>query len=321
MPKKFGTPGPRLLMPTVCTSVPLASCCLEAQLLFDRLIAQADDQGRMQGEPRVVAALCMPLIRSATERRVAHWLAEIAAAGLIARYESEGRQLIQLLGWWENQGAPRRAYPSRYPAPDGWEDNVRVDGETPRSAGDPPPVGRQPAGNSPPERRQTAAEVAALARAGPSLPVPSLPVPSRPNGGGSPTPTWLDAEAPEGPALVWLAEHGAATEPNGNGLHRKLCGVVEGHGSPAVIEALEKASVAGARTTRQFVFALDDLLDPPLSMPREKAPDPEEQASRRRAERERAALTIERARRAALLAKDAMGPGADELRDGVEATP
>lgn len=132
-------------------------------------------------------------------------------------------------------------------------------------------------------------------------------------------PTWFDAEAAEGPALVWLAEHGAALEPNGNGLHRKLCGVVEGHGSPAVIKALEQALLAGARTTRQFVFALDDLLDPPLSMPREKAPDPEEQASRRRAERERTALTIERARRAAMLAADAMGLGADELRDGTEA--
>lgn len=303
MPKKFGTPGPRLLMPTVCTSVPLASCCLEAQLLFDRLIAQADDQGRLQGEPRVVAALCMPLIRSATERRVAHWLAEIAAAGLIARYESDGRELIQLLGWWENQGAPRRAYPSRYPAPEGWDDRVRVDGETPQSAGDPPPVGRQPAATPPPDRRQTAAEVAALARAGPSLPVPSLPVPSRPNGGGAPEePNWFRGttnDGPEWPVLQWLASHGATQEPNGKGFHPKLCDLTERHGSPAVIEALEKASAAGARTTRQFVFALDDLLDPPIVMPRAPAETPEmrdvrqlqERAEARRRARESGAST------------------------------
>jgi hypothetical protein len=131
MPKRFGTPGPRLMLPTICTSVPVSGCSIEAQLLFDRLIVQADDQGRLQGEARVVAALCMPLIKTATEARVGRWLDQLATGGLIQRYASEGRLLIQLAGWWDNQGSPRRAYPSRYPAPEGWQDRVRLDGEPP----------------------------------------------------------------------------------------------------------------------------------------------------------------------------------------------
>lgn len=129
MPKQFGTPGPRQLHPRICSSAPLAECSIEAQLLFDRLIVQADDQGRLQGEARVIAALCMPLIAKATERAIERWLVELADHKLISRYEDGARRLIQLIGWWDNQGSPRRAYPSRYPPPDGWNDRVRVEDE------------------------------------------------------------------------------------------------------------------------------------------------------------------------------------------------
>jgi hypothetical protein len=158
------------MLPTICTSVPVSGCSIEAQLLFDRLIVQADDQGRLQGESRVVAALCMPLVKTATESRVGHWLDQLASGGLIHRYASDGRLLIQLVGWWDNQGSPRRAYPSRYPAPEGWQDRVRLDGEPP------------------PERPQSADELAAErgqvggSRAGasvPSRPSPAQHVPSQ----------------------------------------------------------------------------------------------------------------------------------------------
>lgn len=215
MPKKYGTPGPRLIMPTVCTSVPLAGCCVEAQLLFDRLIAQADDQGRLQGEPRVVAALCMPLVRVATERAVARWLAEIEAAGLIERYEVGVVRLIQLRGWWDNQGAPRRAYPSRYPAPDGWDDKVRVDGEAPRTADIPPPVRRQPADIPPPSQPQFAANPAALAHAGPSLPVPPRPSPSHPSLKAIQQPEAVGAQEGAEDGSWFDAKQGAAVQPVG----------------------------------------------------------------------------------------------------------
>ena len=191
MPKRFGTPGPRLMLPTICTSVPVSGCSVEAQLLFDRLIVQADDQGRLQGEARVIAALCMPLIRTATERRVDRWLGELAEKALLTRYESEGRELIQLVGWWDNQGTPRRAYPSRYPAPPRWKDRVRVDGEPPpddpQSADKPPRNGAE-RGESPLAGARDRASV-------PSLPFSPNPVPPR----RAPSPPAREAAQPPAP--------------------------------------------------------------------------------------------------------------------------
>jgi hypothetical protein len=216
MPKKYGTPGPRLIMPTVCTSVPLAGCCVEAQLLFDRLIAQADDQGRLQGEPRVVAALCMPLVRAATERAVGRWLAELAETGLVARYEVGAVRLIQLRGWWDNQGSPRRAYPSRYPAPDGWADRVRIDGEPPRIADDAPPDRGQPADIPPASSPQFAGELAADrgqddgARARGT--VPTRPVPTRPVLNGEQQPQAVSAQEGAEDGSWFDAKQGAAVD-------------------------------------------------------------------------------------------------------------
>ena len=122
MAKRYSTPGPRSIYPTICTSLPVAGCSLPAQLLFDRLITQADDQGRLVGDPRSVRATCMPLVEEATPETVEGWLVELAGQGLILRYGEPGRQYVQIAGWWEHQGSMRRAYGSRYPSPEGWAD-------------------------------------------------------------------------------------------------------------------------------------------------------------------------------------------------------
>jgi hypothetical protein len=127
MPKQYGTPGPRAIWPSIADSDPLAACSLPAQLLFERLISQADDQGRQEGDPVLVKAHCMPRIREATPRRIAGWIAELDQAGLITHYFHRGRILIQLMNWWDHQAGQRWAYPSRWPAPDGWpNDRVRI---------------------------------------------------------------------------------------------------------------------------------------------------------------------------------------------------
>lgn len=252
MPKTYGTPGPRLIMPTICTSVPLASCSVEAQLLFDRLITQADDQGRLQGEPRIVAALCMPLVKSASERTVSKWLDELAAPGLILRYESSGRQYIQLAGWWDNQGNPRRAYPSRHPAPDGWDDRVKLDGSLPPDS----PVSPQIAA----DRRGTPLAGAPA----PVLPVPSLPVPPQPD----PAARATDEEAndpwraDEAEAVDWLRRHKCQIR-EGDGYHVRLVTAVERHGVNAIVGQFDRLLRAGTRDgdIKGFLFAAIDLLD------------------------------------------------------------
>jgi hypothetical protein len=124
MPKQFGTPGPRAIYPDICTSRTIAAVSIRAQLLFDRLIAQADDQGRVEGDASIVKAICVPLIAEFTARTVETSLQELVGRTLIVRYKADGHDLIQIVTWWRWQAGMRRAYPSRYPPPAEWNDVI-----------------------------------------------------------------------------------------------------------------------------------------------------------------------------------------------------
>jgi hypothetical protein len=117
-------PGPRSLHPAICLSLSLAECEPLAQLLFDRLIVQADDQGRLQGDPRQVQAKCMPLVAEATPEAVSGWIDQLSEHRMVIRYRSDDRDLLQLVNWWTFQDAMRRARPSRWPAPADWTDRT-----------------------------------------------------------------------------------------------------------------------------------------------------------------------------------------------------
>ena len=182
MPKQYGTPGPRFIYPEACTSRSLASCHPMAQLLFDRLLTQCDDQGRLEADADVARALCMPLIPQAKPRQVEWWLKELTDQGMLLRYEADGRNLIQVSNWWSFQAGMRRTYPSRWPAPDGWEDRVRgvpADDRPPL-----PPVApdRPPRGASarPPPRGSRAEPSRARIKAEPSRCRDGLPADDEP---------------------------------------------------------------------------------------------------------------------------------------------
>lgn len=130
----------RAVYPSAATSLSLARCSVEAQLLFTRLIAAADDQGRLQGDPMLVKASCLPLVDRATTKAVDRWLAELDEQGMIRRYEAGSQPLIQVVKWWEHQGWLRHLFPSRWPAPDGFEDRTKGHG----SSADAPPDDGQP---------------------------------------------------------------------------------------------------------------------------------------------------------------------------------
>lgn len=142
MPKEYGTPGPRAIYPDMCTSRSIAICSLPAQLLFDRLIVQADDQGRIEGDALVLKSLCVPLVDEIPARAMGRGskridgidelLAELEAEDLLYRYTAGRSVLTQLVTWWRWQQGQRRAYPSRWPAPDDWTDPVYgLGGDTP----------------------------------------------------------------------------------------------------------------------------------------------------------------------------------------------
>lgn len=125
MVKQYGTPGPRAIYPEMCDSPSLGRCGVLANALFPRLIAQADDQGRLAGDAHDVALTCLPkMLRAITISDVEDALVQLEAAAMLQRYEVRGERYVQLVQWWRWQASQRRAYPSRWPAPKGWQDLV-----------------------------------------------------------------------------------------------------------------------------------------------------------------------------------------------------
>lgn len=124
MPKTFATPGPRSIYPEMCDSRSLSRCSLLANALWPRLVVQSDDQGRLHGDAADIRGLCFPKMPRITSRAVGDALAELAEVGSIIRYEVDGEPYVQIGHWWEYQSYQRRAFPSRFPAPQGWRDIV-----------------------------------------------------------------------------------------------------------------------------------------------------------------------------------------------------
>jgi hypothetical protein len=100
------------------------------------LLTHADDQGRYAGSAKKVKAEVVPLIEEIAIGDVETALKQMEKSKLIERYADGNTQLIQILDWWEFQSGLRVRYESRYPAPEGWEDKVKL----------PPEQGRDTAG-------------------------------------------------------------------------------------------------------------------------------------------------------------------------------
>jgi hypothetical protein len=123
MPRKARA---RLLYHTISTSERVSALGAGGALIYTWLLAHADDQGRYSGSARKVKAEVVPLIEEITNEDVEKALAEMEEARLIIRYTKGKTQLIQIADWWEFQSGLRVRYESRYPAPEGWEDKVKL---------------------------------------------------------------------------------------------------------------------------------------------------------------------------------------------------
>jgi len=86
--------------------------------------ANADDQGRLSGDPEEVKYAVCPNIDHITKADIPQILEELQRNGLIKVYETPKSMAIQLLDWWEVQ-RPQWAYPSQYSPPEGWKDRLR----------------------------------------------------------------------------------------------------------------------------------------------------------------------------------------------------
>ena len=308
--KEFGTKGPRSLYPEMCDSTSLGRCSILTNALWPRIVISCDDQGRMAGNAADVLGECFPkMLAKVRIKDVEISLAELALARAVIRYKVNGEDYLQVRSWWAWQQYARRAYPSRMPTPDGWSDYVygRV-GDTYATWRDAAGLAaRQSRGLHPeniyddvspgptdwPEpqdlddanRSLTASEpqpnrtvplagdsLLPLARAQ-SRPVPSRPVPStqlRDNFSGA---------GDEMQSL--MAEWGVAGLPLSGKWSTQLDRAVEKIGETAVQGHLERIRATGSTTTRQFMLALEPLVNP---VPNLKPLDPVDNRSHTTAE-------------------------------------
>lgn len=134
MPREIAR-KPRFIYPQVATSLTLTKLSPLGELLFWRILPQADDQGRLPGDPKLIKAIACPLRKEFTEDNIPLFLSELENAELIIRYSNSTDQYIQIAKWWEYQSSMRRIFPSRYPPPKGWKDIIKgVVPETPTNA-------------------------------------------------------------------------------------------------------------------------------------------------------------------------------------------
>jgi len=101
-------PEGRFLSKSVAHDLELNTVSLEADYLFTRCIPHLDREGRMPGHPSQVKGMACPMRRELTEQVVDRALGELAAAGLVAWYEVDGRPILEFPGFDVNQKGLRK---------------------------------------------------------------------------------------------------------------------------------------------------------------------------------------------------------------------
>ena len=97
---------------------------LKAVALFPLMWANADDQGRLPGDPDEIKYAVCPNIDHITKGDIPDLLKNLEQNDLIKHYNTPKSPAIQLLDWWEVQRL-QWAWPSEYPPPEGWQDRLR----------------------------------------------------------------------------------------------------------------------------------------------------------------------------------------------------
>ena len=97
---------------------------LKAIGLFPLMWGNADDQGRLCGDPEEIKYSCCPNVDHITKADIPDILLDLTNNSLILLYTTPKCPAIQMLDWWEVQKL-QWAWPSDYPPPDGWKDRLR----------------------------------------------------------------------------------------------------------------------------------------------------------------------------------------------------
>lgn len=109
-------PRIRTIKPEMWQDERIGQLSRDARLLLIGMITMADDEGRLRAMPSLICGHCFPYDQDAP-KRVAAWIAELTATGLILTYERGGVQYAAFRHWRRHQRV-NRATPSTLPAPD-----------------------------------------------------------------------------------------------------------------------------------------------------------------------------------------------------------
>lgn len=105
----------RIIKESICRSDSFNSLSATEENLFVRLIVVCDDYGRFDGRPEIIKGYCYPL-KDIRVEQIDKALDNLSTAGMVFRYEVDGKPYLQLTNWERHQQI--RAKKSKYPAPD-----------------------------------------------------------------------------------------------------------------------------------------------------------------------------------------------------------
>ena len=114
----------RIVPQSLSTDPRLGRLSLKAALLFPLMWINADDQGRLSGDPDEVKYAACPNIDHIARADIPELLKELEKQGFIKVYATSKTMAAQMLDWWEEHRL-QWAYPSRYPPQEGWTDHLR----------------------------------------------------------------------------------------------------------------------------------------------------------------------------------------------------
>src|SRR5262245_53319056 len=92
----------RTIKPEIVQSEPLGRCSREARLCFVWMITQADDAGRLRGNPTMLASQLFPYDDDA-KGVIEGWLSELEREGCIRRYQVGGNSYVDIPKWLDHQ--------------------------------------------------------------------------------------------------------------------------------------------------------------------------------------------------------------------------
>lgn len=104
----------RNVKPSFFTSEQVAACSPLARLIFIGLWTICDRAGKLRDRPRKIKAELLPY---EAEPDADVWLAELAKAGLVLRYEVDGERYLKVLEFVKHQNPHPKEPPSEIPEP------------------------------------------------------------------------------------------------------------------------------------------------------------------------------------------------------------